>query len=866
LNKRDVLKIQTENVLKNTEQEISAIFESAPDAVIVINHQSLILRWNPEAEKLFGWKVDEVLNREMTDIIIPPDLRFAHREGMRRYLLTGEQRILGKTVDIVALKKDGSLFDVALRISPVSVNNEQLFVGFIRDISDQKKIARKLESFNEELSLQVNQKTKQITEIFERLTDGYLEMDREFRYTYVNKKAAEHSQLDRSQMIGRYVWDVFPQAVGSATYHAFQKAMEERINMVFTDYYEPLDLYQENHVYPTTDGLAIFVRDITTKKRAEKALKENEIKYRTLFDEAADAILVLEPGGKYLEANKKASELLGYSVDEILRLVTGDLIFPEDKVPTPYKELNEGRVVMIERNLRHKTGKAISVETTAKQMPDGNILAFIRDVTERKKAERAILDARQLSDKLIDSLPGVFYFFDGNGKFIRWNKQFEIVTGYTASEIGGMHPTDFFHTDEKEYIGKRIEGVFEKGVNDAEAHFLTKTGEKIPYYFRAVLINYEGQPCLLGNGIDITEQKVAVTQLKLSEQKYKLLFHSNPQPMFMLALPGYNIIEVNTSALGQYGYTKEEFLNLSVYDLRPAEDVEKFKASTDLRFRSIQHAGIWRHRKKDGTIIYVDITTHDVYYEERPVRLVLASDVTEKYVSEEKLKESYDSIRQLTEHLQNIREEERTHIAREIHDELGQQLTVLKMDVAWLNKKIENPSTKVTEKMNELLAMIDTTVKTVRRISSELRPSLLDDLGLVPAMEWHLEEFHKRSGLLQHFTISDKNLQLPDDVKIGLFRIFQESLTNVARHAGAKKVDVSLEKNDKQVILTIRDDGHGFDEADASKKTLGILGMKERTLMLGGQYTIKGIPGEGTIVSVSVPLTGAAHKTKKETI
>jgi signal transduction histidine kinase len=133
-------------------------------------------------------------------------------------------------------------------------------------------------------------------------------------------------------------------------------------------------------------------------------------------------------------------------------------------------------------------------------------------------------------------------------------------------------------------------------------------------------------------------------------------------------------------------------------------------------------------------------------------------------------------------------------------------------------------------------------------------------------MEWHLEEFQKRSGIKQHLAITDKELQIGDDVKIGLFRIFQESLTNVARHAGATKVDISLEKIDKQVILTIKDDGHGFDEADASKKTLGILGMKERTLMLGGKYSIKGIPGEGTIVSVTVPVMGTAHKTKNEII
>ena len=201
------------------------------------------------------------------------------------------------------------------------------------------------------------------------------------------------------------------------------------------------------------------------------------------------------------------------------------------------------------------------------------------------------------------------------------------------------------------------------------------------------MIDYEGGPCLLGNGIDITERKKAETELRASEQKYKLLFESNPLPMWMLSLPDYKFIDVNNVALWQYGYTKEEFLNLSILDLRPEEDIEKFESGTSTAFRGVHHAGIWRHKRKNGTIIYVDIVTHDIYYKGQQRRLVLANNITEKHIAEEKLKESYEAIRTLTGYLQNVREEERLHIAREIHDELGQLLTVLKMDVSWLNKK-----------------------------------------------------------------------------------------------------------------------------------------------------------------------------------
>jgi len=135
------------------------------------------------------------------------------------------------------------------------------------------------------------------------------------------------------------------------------------------------------------------------------------------------------------------------------------------------------------------------------------------------------------------------------------------------------------------------------------------------------------------------------------------------------------------------------------------EDIEKFKSSTNTAFRGIYHAGVWRHVRKNGVIMYVDIVTHDILYKGHETRLVLANDVTEKYIAEEKLKESYESIRTLTGHLQNVREEERLHIAREIHDELGQLLTVLKMDVSWLNKKIEPGNNFAKEKLTEILSL-----------------------------------------------------------------------------------------------------------------------------------------------------------------
>jgi PAS domain S-box-containing protein len=238
--------------------------------------------------------------------------------------------------------------------------------------------------------------------------------------------------------------------------------------------------------------------------------------------------------------------------------------------------------------------------------------------------------------------------------------------------------------------------------------------------------------------------------------------------------------------------------------------------------------------------------------------LCITRDITKRKQAEETLNRSYEEIRQLSNHLQNIRDEERSHIAREIHDELGQQLTVLKMDVLGLSKKLNGGGDPVIHgKIAGIIGLLDTTVRSVRRISSELRPSLLDNLGLVAAMEWQLREFEKRSGIKTVFIEPAEELKFPDAVKNGLFRIFQESLTNAGRHANATKIMVGLKQNKGQLILSVEDNGQGFEKDKiGSKQTLGILGMKERCQMMGGTFELISAPAKGTAVIAAVPYDG----------
>ena len=350
---------------------------------------------------------------------------------------------------------------------------------------------------------------------------------------------------------------------------------------------------------------------------------------------------------------------------------------------------------------------------------------------------------------------------------------------------------------------------------------------------------------------DVTEKKNTEIEIKQNEEKYKTLVEQAIDAIALYDETG-KVLDVNTGSVKMLGYTKEELIGMSLKVILTEEEIVVNPVRYDILKKGKSTIKQRRMRRKDGSIVETEVRSQQL---PDGRFLSVIRDLTERIEAERELGASYKAIRKLTAHIQNIREEERTSIAREIHDELGQQLTVLKMDVSWLRKKMGVSDEVVKHKFIDLIAMLDQTVNTVRRISSELRPSLLDDLGLVAAMEWQLGEFEKRSGLNTSFIHSGEDLQLPDLIRTALFRIFQESLTNVARHSDADLVTVTITKKNDKLILSIADNGKGFDKQKiVEKKTLGILGMKERVSMIGGEYEIKSNFGKGTEVFVRVPL------------
>ena len=242
----------------------------------------------------------------------------------------------------------------------------------------------------------------------------------------------------------------------------------------------------------------------------------------------------------------------------------------------------------------------------------------------------------------------------------------------------------------------------------------------------------------------------------------------------------------------------------------------------------------------------------------------LRREIAERKRSEEELKQSRERLRDLASHLQSIREEERSRIAREIHDELGQALTALKMDTHWVGQRLSRNQQLLFEKTQSMSKLIDMTVQSVQRISSELRPGLLDDLGLSAAIEWQANEFRSRTNI-QFKIISDpEDIILDSDSSTAIFRIFQETLTNIARHANATRVKVMLKQKSDTVELTVHDNGRGVTEKEISDPgSFGLIGMRERVHSLGGYLTIRGVLNEGTTIKVYIP-TGIERRKQRK--
>jgi PAS domain S-box-containing protein len=616
----ETVKLHSETHSGNEDIRTNALLmRNVSEAVIAIDGFQRIVVWNKFAEKIYGWTAGEAKGKNVSELLAVEYPLNNENEIIQSYRTHGYWK-----GELIHHNKFGNALDVVVTVS--SIRNEPNRVTgillIIRDITESKRLERKLVQLNERLERDVKSKTAELTAVFERLTDGFIGFDQHFNYIYVNPKMGELLNRDRNELIGKNMLEEYPGIKTANTYKALMKAKNTQQHVWHVDYSVSLKKWLEMNIYPSPDGLSVFIRDVTEKRKMEESLQSVEHTMALIMDSTLEAIVCIDVEDRITIWNPRAEQIFGWKENEVIGKTLTETIIPEQ-----YRQ-------------KHHEG-------LKRYLATGN---------------------KTLMDKMIE---------------------------ITALNRAGME--------------------------------------------------------------------------------------------FPIEMTIISIREAN----------KKEFFCAFIHD------------------------------------------------------------ITERKTAEDQLRTSRDELRQLAAYLQNIREEEQTRIAREIHDEFGQQITGLKMDALWLQKKMPDSPADVKRRLTEMISLLDQTTQSVRKLASSLRPGILDSFGLGAALQWQSAEFEKRFPINVELDIPPDELEISPDMATGLFRLYQEALTNVGRHSGATLVRAALTANKEHVFLTISDNGRGFDiEQIRSKRTLGLLGMKERVLKLNGKLNFDSTAGKGTIVSITVPLSG----------
>lgn len=614
------------------------------------------------------------------------------------------------------------------------------------------------------------------------------------------------------------------------------------------------------------------VTRLMERKQSEESLRESEEKYRQIVETANEGIWMIDLEGQTVFANSRLAEMLGTTIEEVVGRSAFDFVHQED-LAEANKRLSERRKGLLkeqtEFRVRRRDGRPIYMLSNTSPLKNQagevtGLLAMISDITERKRAEEALRESEEGFRSVFEGGPVGMAIVGLDSKIMKANRAACELLGYTEQELSSLAFPDITYPEDMTVELSLAESLFKGEISkyQMEKRFVRKDREILWVNLTATLIrDIKGNP-LYGLGIveDVTERKHAEESLRRSEHQLteaQRLAHIGSWDWDIQS----NSLTWSEEMYRIYGLDAREFT--PTYDAFMSrvypEDVAFVAREVGRSLKNLQPLDYHlRIARPDGEVRILH-SQAKVVADERglPLRLYgAAQDVTERVLAEEQLKSSNEKLRALAARLQSVREEESLRIAREIHDELGGAMTGLKIDLAWLHKRMDEATDHcVRQKIASMNEMIDDTIGNIRHISSELRPPVLDDLGLSAAIEWQAREFETRTEITCRITSLAEDVSLDQARAIAIFRIFQEILTNVIRHARATLVEVSLREQNDALTLRVKDNGVGISETDVTDTgSLGLLGMRERALVFGGIISVEGSQGSGTTVTVRIPL------------
>jgi PAS domain S-box-containing protein len=450
---------------------------------------------------------------------------------------------------------------------------------------------------------------------------------------------------------------------------------------------------------------------------------------------------------------------------------------------------------------------------------------------------------------------------------VEWSDETYRIYGFSPGEFSPTIETTvaLVHPEDLAFVEARLKAVIRGELEYNIDHRVIRPDGRIIYIHAIGEITRDeaGNPVqMLGIVVDITERMQVDFALKESEARLRQVIDLVPHFIFAKNRAGQFIL-ANNAVADAYGTTVEELLGKTDADFNPnSSEVAHFTEDDQEVIASGMMKDISEEMITDSTggtryLHTIKIPYHITTTSETAI-LGVSTNITEQKLVENELRWTAGQLRDLSNRLQAIREEESTRIAREIHDELGQTLTALKIDLAFLEDSFLSPGINTLEEIRirtgGMSSLVDSAIQTVRRISSELRPAALDRFGLVAAIEWQGDEFRKRTGIRCVYNVPKEEWEIDPETSTAIFRILQESLTNITRHADATEVRVSLRRKSASLVLQVDDNGRGIRLSDQKKSgSFGLLGIRERASALGGSVTISSAPDKGTSIIVSIP-------------
>lgn len=795
---------RAEDALVESEERLRSIVQSTNDAIILMDAEGTVTFWNRGAEKSYGYTAEEMIGQPVSRIV-PERYRDAHNEGVKRVAAAGHLTVQGTMFELVGLRKDGTEFPLEFSLAAWTAKSHLFITGITRDITERR-----------EAEAALRESEARYRQLIESLPAAVYTCDAEGRITLYNQAAV--ALWGRTPALGQERWcgswrlsrpdgswlpnDQCPMAVALRERHPVR---DVELVVVRPDGTQRSVLPHPDPIFDATGSLVGAVNmlvDITDRKQAEEERQKLARDRLLLLDSTGDGIYGIDMQGRCTFINKAGARMLGYQPAELMGKDMHALMhhsFPDGShYPRSacliYSAFETGRSCHIDDEVlwRHD-GSSFPVDYSA--FP----------VFEQDTVTGAVITFVDITErKRMEE--------ERSRRALRLVKQQSALTGLTQSRLlerPELLPT-LQHITEVAAATLEVErvGIWRYTENRTAIHCIDLYETSLKRHSDEVLIPVDAHPTYF--------QALANSQVIAAEDA-----HADTRTL-----------EFSESYLSGTGITS--IMDVPIYLFGKLEGVI-----------CLEHVGPPRHWTEDEQMFAIALSN----------LVSLAYEHAERRHSQEQLQESQDRLRSLTARLESIQEEERTRIAREVHDELGQELTGVKMELAFLRDQLSKSSPAILNRVETIGNLVDGTMQSVRKIATELRPVVLDQLGLIPAIEWQARDFQTRTGIQCTLNIYLRTVPLSLDRSTGVFRIFQEILTNVARHAQASQIDISMQEQRGHLLLRVSDNGRGITEAEVSgSKSLGLLGMRERALLLGGETEIVRNTDRGTTVKVRIPL------------